>query len=45
MAGDGEVVLDVVIEVNRADFGLTWSPLGMASSQNTITIHAVFTRG
>ena len=45
VAGDGEVVLDAVIEVNRADFGLTWSPLGMASTQNTITIHAVFTRG
>ena len=45
VAGDGEVVLDATIEVNRADFGLTWNQLGMASSQNTITIHAVFTRG
>ena len=45
VAGDGEVVLDATVEVNRADFGLTWNQLGMASSQNTITIHAVFTRG
>jgi polyisoprenoid-binding protein YceI len=38
------VELDGAIEVNRADFGLTWSPLGTASVHNTITIHAVFTR-
>lgn len=44
VAGDGEVVLDATIEVNRTDFGLTWNQLGMASTQNTITIHAVFTR-
>jgi polyisoprenoid-binding protein YceI len=41
---DGEVVLDATLRVNRADFGLTWNQLGMASSQNTLTIHAVFTR-
>ncbi|MGH3403826.1 MAG: YceI family protein [Streptosporangiaceae bacterium] len=45
VAGDGEVALDATIEVNRADFGLTWNQLGMSSSQNTISIHAVFTRG
>jgi len=45
VAGDGEVVLDATVGVNRADFGMTWNQLGMASSHNTITIHAVFTRG
>lgn len=43
--GDAEVWLDAEIQVNRADFGLTWNQLGMASMKNTITIHAVFTRG
>jgi len=40
----GEVQLDARIPVNRADFGLTYSPLGMASLSNTITIRAVFAR-
>jgi polyisoprenoid-binding protein YceI len=40
----GEVQLDAEIPVNRADFGLTYSPLRMASLHNTITVHAVFTR-
>jgi len=40
----GEVTLDAEIPVNRADFGLTFSPMRMASLNNTITIHAVFTR-
>ena len=39
-----EVRLDAEVPVNRADFGLTYSPLRMASLNNTITIHAVFTR-
>jgi hypothetical protein len=26
------------------DFGLTWNQLGMSSMDNTITVHAVFTR-
>ena len=44
-AVDGdEVWLDAEIEVNRADFGLTWNQMGMASMHNTITVHAVFTR-
>jgi polyisoprenoid-binding protein YceI len=43
-AGAGEVRLDAEVPVNRADFGLTYSPLRMASLHNTITIHAVFTR-
>src|ERR1700722_17455937 len=36
--------LDGEIQVNRADFGLTWNQLGMTSVHNTITVHAVFTR-
>jgi polyisoprenoid-binding protein YceI len=39
-----EVRLDTEIPVNRADFGLTYSPMRMASLNNTITIRAVFTR-
>ena len=44
VGGDGEVVLDATIHVNRADFRLTWNQLGMSSTQNTIIIHAVFAR-
>jgi polyisoprenoid-binding protein YceI len=40
----GEVWLDAEVQVNRADFGLTWNQMGMASMGNTITVHAVFTR-
>ena len=43
-AAPGEVRLDAEVPVNRADFGLTYSPLRMASLNNTITVHAVFTR-
>jgi polyisoprenoid-binding protein YceI len=43
-AAAGEVSLDAEVPVNRADFGLTYSPLRMASLNNTITVHAVFTR-
>ncbi len=43
-AAAGEVRLDAKVPVNRADFGLTYSPLRMASLNNTITVHAVFTR-
>ena len=39
-----EVRLDAEVPVNRADFGLTYSPLRMAPMHNTIVIHAVFTR-
>jgi polyisoprenoid-binding protein YceI len=39
----GEIWLDAEIQVNRADFSMTWSPMHMASMDNTITIHAVFT--
>jgi len=45
VSGDeAQVVLDGETEVNRADFGLTWNKLGMTSMNNTITVHAVFTR-
>ena len=39
-----EVWLDAEVQVNRADFGLTWNQMGMASMDNIITVHAVFTR-
>ena len=41
---DDEVHLDGELLVNRADFGLTWNQMGMASMSNTITVNAVFTR-
>ena len=41
---DGEVWLDGELQVNRADFGLMWNWMGIASMHNTISIHAVFTR-
>ena len=43
-AAAGEVQLDAEVPVNRADFGLTYSPLRMASLNNTITVRAVFAR-
>ena len=43
-AAEGEVRLDAEVPVNRADFGLTYSPMRMASLDNTIVVHAVFTR-
>ncbi len=42
--GDGEIWLDAEVRINRAGFGLTWNLLGMTSMNNTLTIHAVFTR-
>ena len=42
--GDGEVWLDAEVHINRADYGLTWNLMGMASMHNTLTIHSVFTR-
>jgi polyisoprenoid-binding protein YceI len=43
-AAAGEIRLDAEIPVNRAEFGLSYSPLRMASLDNTITIHATFSR-
>jgi polyisoprenoid-binding protein YceI len=42
--GDGEIWLDAEVRINRADFGLTWDQMGMAGVNNTLTIHAAFTR-
>jgi polyisoprenoid-binding protein YceI len=41
---DGEVVLDGKIQVNRADFGMTWNFIGIAAMDKTIAVHAVFAR-
>lgn len=43
-ATEGDVQLDAEVPVNRADFGMTYRPMRMASMNNTIVIHAVFTR-
>jgi polyisoprenoid-binding protein YceI len=43
-AADGEMQLDGELQVNRADFGLTWNRMGIASTHNKIIVHAVFTR-
>ena len=43
-AAQDEVQLDAEVPVNRADFGLTYSPMRMASLDNTIVVRAVFTR-
>jgi polyisoprenoid-binding protein YceI len=40
----GQVRLDAEVPVDRAEFGLTYSPMRMASLKNTIVIQAVFTR-
>ena len=42
--GDSEIWLDAEVHVNRADFGLSWNVMGSVSMNNTLTIHAVFTR-
>jgi polyisoprenoid-binding protein YceI len=42
--GAGEAWLDAEVTVSRADYGLTWNQLGMASMTNTITVHAVFSK-
>jgi polyisoprenoid-binding protein YceI len=39
-----EVRLDGKLQVNRADFGLTWNRMGIAAMDNTIVVRAVFTR-
>jgi polyisoprenoid-binding protein YceI len=43
--GGGEIWLDAEVHINRGDFGLTWNLMSMVSMNNTLTIHAVFTRG
>ena len=44
LAGDGAVMLDATVQVDRSQFGLTVNPMGMSSLESTVTIHAVFTR-
>jgi polyisoprenoid-binding protein YceI len=39
-----EVWLEGEVPVNRADFGLTWNRMGIASMDNVIVVRAVFTR-
>jgi polyisoprenoid-binding protein YceI len=36
--------LDGELAINRGDYGLTWNMLGIAAMQNTIVVHATFTR-
>ena len=42
--GEDEVILDGGAQINRAEFGLTFNPLGMASMDNTIIVQAMFGR-
>jgi len=42
--GSGEISLDAEVIINRADFGLTWNLMGLISMNNTLTVHATFTR-
>jgi polyisoprenoid-binding protein YceI len=42
--GHGEVWLDAAVRINQADFGLTWNVMGLMSVNNTLTVHAVFTK-
>lgn len=41
---DGEVVLNGEFAINRKEFGMTWNFAGIAANDNTIGVHAVFTR-
>lgn len=41
---EGELWLDAEVAIDRQAFGLTWKGMG-ASMLNTLTIHAVLTRG
>ena len=43
-SADDEVWLDGELQVNRADYGMTWNRMGIASMENTIVVHAVFSR-
>jgi polyisoprenoid-binding protein YceI len=41
---DGEIWLDATARIDQADFGMTWNAKGLLSGNNTVTVHAVFTR-
>jgi polyisoprenoid-binding protein YceI len=42
--GDNQLVIDGEARLNRADFGLTWNLLGVASMKSTVAVHALFIR-
>jgi polyisoprenoid-binding protein YceI len=42
--GDREIWLDAEVNIDRTHFGIPWNSMGMASRNNTLTIHAAFTR-
>jgi polyisoprenoid-binding protein YceI len=41
---DNEVSIDAEVPVHRKNYGLTWNFIGIASFNNVIVVHAVFTR-
>lgn len=41
---DGEIRLDTEVQIDRTEFGMTWNRLLMVSMNNTLFVHAVFTR-
>jgi polyisoprenoid-binding protein YceI len=41
---NSEVWLDADVQLSQVEFGLTWNLLGMVGRNNTLTVHAVFTR-
>jgi polyisoprenoid-binding protein YceI len=41
---DNEVTIDAEIPVHRKDYGLNWNFIGIASFNNVIAVHAVFTK-
>lgn len=42
---DGEAWLDAEVRIDQTDFGLTWNLMGTVSTNNLLTVHAVFTTG
>ena len=42
---NGEVWLDAEVRIDQTDFGLTWNLMGTVSTNNLLTVHAVFTTG
>jgi polyisoprenoid-binding protein YceI len=42
--GNGDIWIDAEVIIDRADFGLTWNPMGMASTINALTVHATLAR-
>jgi polyisoprenoid-binding protein YceI len=42
--GDRKIWLDAEVNIDRTHFGIPWNSMGMASRNNTLTIHAAFTR-